>query len=258
MLALVDDPDLQRKAAAGYAAKFVGRDAAASAPARAAADERPERGAVGLPEQGFVFACFNNTYKITPDLFEIWMRLLKQAPDSVLWLLRPSDSREGGVAIANLRRHAETLGVAGERLVFAPNVPFAEHVSRLQCADLVLDTLPYNAHTTASDALWAGVPIVTCPGRSFRARVAGSLLQAMGLAGLIAVSLADYEAIALKLATNPGAQAETRSKVLRNRAASTLFDTGRFTRNLEAAYEAMWQLWHEGQAPRAIDLAAST
>ena len=186
------------------------------------------------------------------------MRLLKQAPGSVLWLLRPPDSREGGVAVANLRRHAEALGVAGERLVFAANVPFAEHVSRLQCADLVLDTLPYNAHTTASDALWAGVPIVTCPGRSFQARVAGSLLQAMGLPELIAASLGDYEAIALKLATDMDALAEMRSKVLRNRTTSALFDTGRFTRNLEAAYEAMWQLWREGQAPRAIDLAAST
>ena len=186
------------------------------------------------------------------------MRLLEQAPGSVLWLLRPPDSREGGVAVANLRRHAEALGVAGERLVFAPNVPFAEHVSRLQCADLVLDTLPYNAHTTASDALWAGVPIVTCPGRSFQARVAGSLLQAMGLPELIAASLGDYEAIALKLATDMDALAEMRSKVLRNRTTSALFDTGRFTRNLEAAYEAMWQLWREGQAPRAIDLAAST
>jgi predicted O-linked N-acetylglucosamine transferase (SPINDLY family) len=225
---------------------------------RAAAGERPERGAVGLPEQGFVFACFNNTYKITPDLFAIWMRLLEQAPGSVLWLLRPPDSREGGVAVANLRRYAGALGVAGERLVLAQNVPFAEHVRRLQCADLVLDTLPYNAHTTASDALWAGVPIVTCPGRSFQARVAGSLLQAMGLPELIAASLGDYEAIAMKLATDMDALAEMRSKVLRNRTTSALFDTGRFTRNLEAAYEAMWQLWREGQAPRAIDLAAST
>jgi predicted O-linked N-acetylglucosamine transferase (SPINDLY family) len=225
---------------------------------RAAAGERPERGAVGLPEQGFVFACFNNTYKITPDLFAIWMRLLEQAPGSVLWLLRPPDSREGSVAVANLRRHAEALGVSGGRLVFAANVPFAEHVSRLQCADLVLDTLPYNAHTTASDALWAGVPIVTCPGRSFQARVAGSLLQAMSLPALIAASLGYYEAIALKLATDMDALAEMRSKVLHNRTTSALFNTGRFTRNLEAAYEAMWQLWREGQAPRAIDLAAST
>ena len=151
----------------------------------------PERSQVGLPGHGFVFACFNANYKITPDMFAIWMRLLKQTSGSVLWLLD-----HGELVRANLLREAEAAGVDGQRLVFAPRLSIEEHVSRLQCSDLFLDTLPYNAHTTASDALWAGVPIVTCPGRSFQARVAGSLLHAVGLPELVATSLADYEGIA--------------------------------------------------------------
>jgi protein O-GlcNAc transferase len=209
----------------------------------------PPRASLGLPEQGFVFACFNANNKITPDIFAIWMRLLSEVPGSVLWLL------DHGVS-ANLRREAETAGVDGQRLVFAPRIPIAEHIRRLQCADLFLDTLPYNAHTTASDALWAGVPVVTCPGQSFQARVAGSLLHAMRLPELVANSRAEYEAIALRLARDRDANAATRAKVMRNRRTTPLFDTERFTRGLEAAYQIMWQRWCQGLPPADIDVAA--
>lgn len=214
---------------------------------------RPQRMEVGLPEQGFVFACFNANNKITPGMFAIWMRLLAQTPDSVLWLID-----HGEAVRANLRREAEAAGVAGQRLVFAPRLSIAEHVNRLQCADLFLDTLPYNAHTTASDALWAGVPVVTCPGRSFQARVAGSLLHAVGLPEMITSSLADYEALALRLAHDRDAHAAVRAKLIANRLTTPLFDTERFTRGLEAAYETMWQRWCQGLPPEAIDIPAST
>jgi protein O-GlcNAc transferase len=211
----------------------------------------PQRLEVGLPEQGFVFACFNANNKITPDMFAVWMRLLNQASGSVLWLLDYGESIS-----ANLRREAEVAGVDGQRLVFAPRLPIAGHVNRLQCADLFLDTLPYNAHTTASDALWAGVPVVTCPGRSFQARVAGSLLHAVGLPELIASSLADYETIALRLAHDRDAHAALRAKLVANRPTTPLFDTEQFTRGLEAAYEVMWRRWCGGLPPAAIDISA--
>jgi predicted O-linked N-acetylglucosamine transferase (SPINDLY family) len=223
---------------------------------RPAAGTTPRRSAVGLPEDAFVFACFNQHYKINPDMFDVWMRILKRAPHGVLWLLRQDDHEGGRMVESNLRRHAEARDIDSERLVFAPTVPLVEHIARLQCADLVLDTLPYNAHTTASDALWAGVPVLSCPGKSFQARVAGSLLHAVGLPDLVVASLADFESIALKLATSQQAHAEIRARLQRNRRASPLFDTARFTRNLEAAYEAMWQLWCEGRPPQPIDLEA--
>jgi predicted O-linked N-acetylglucosamine transferase (SPINDLY family) len=206
---------------------------------------------VGLPEQGFVFACFNANNKITPAMFAVWMRLLARAPGSVLWLLD-----HGEAVCANLRREAEAVGVDGRRLVFAPRLGITEHIDRLQLADLFLDTLPYNAHTTGSDALWAGVPLVTCPGRSFQARVAGSLLQAIDLPELIASSLADYEAIAVKLANDRDAHAAIRAKLMANRLTTPLFDTERFARALETAYEAMWRRWCVGQPPEAIEIPA--
>ena len=200
-----------------------------------------------------MFACFNANNKITPGMFAVWMRLLEQAPDSVLWLLD-----HGEAVRANLRREAEAAGIEGQRLVFAPRLSIAEHVNRLQCADLFLDTLPYNAHTTASDALWAGVPVVTCPGRSFQARVAGSLLHAVGLPEMIAASLPDYEAIALRLAHDRDAHAAIRAKLIANRLTTPLFDTEQFTRGLEAAYETMWRRWCQGLPPEAIDIPAAT
>jgi predicted O-linked N-acetylglucosamine transferase (SPINDLY family) len=219
---------------------------------RDAAGPAPERSQVGLPAHGFVFTSFNANNKITPDMFAIWMRLLKQTPGSVLWLLD-----HGELVRTNLRREAEAAGVDGQRLVFAPRLSMGEHASRLQCADLFLDTLPYNAHTTASDALWAGVPIVTCPGRSFQARVAGSLLHAVGLPEMIATSLADYEGIALRLAHDRDAYAAIRAKAAANRLTTPLFATERFTRNLEAAFEAMWLRWCQGLPPAPIDVSTN-
>ena len=194
----------------------------------------PGRAQAGLPENGFVFCCFNHNWKITPPLFDIWMRLLKQVDGSVLWLL------EGNASIRdNLRKEAEARGVAPERLIFAARTTPEMHLARQQLADLFLDTLPYNAHTTASDALWVGLPLVTTPGRSFPARVAASILKAAGLPELITEDLTAYEALALKLARDPEALNTIREKLKAGRTSVPLFDTARFTRNLETLYRAM-------------------
>ena len=166
---------------------------------RAIADRTPSRGECGLPEDAFVFCCFNNSYKLAPEMFQRLDAALKATADSVLWL-----SEANPTAQANLRREAEQCGVAAQRLIFAPRMPdVADHLARQRQADLFLDTLPYNAHTTACDALWAGVPVVTCLGTTFVGRVAASLLKAVGLDELITRSLEDYEALALKLARDP-------------------------------------------------------
>ena len=199
-----------------------------------AAAERPPRAALGLPERSFVFCCFNNAYKITPDVFSVWMRLLAQTPGGVLWLLQVDKGIE-----ANLAREAAARGVAPERIVYAPFVHLREHLARLPLADLFLDTLPVNAHTTASDALWMGVPVLTCAGQTFAARVAASLLSAVGLKELITRSLGEYEALALKLAQDPALLAGLRAKLAQNRDAFPLFDTPRLTRNIESAYATM-------------------
>ncbi len=199
------------------------------------------RAQAGLPElpsgsvgNGFVFCCFNHNWKITAALFDIWMRLLAQVEGSVLWLL------EGNASIReNLCQQAVARGVAPARLIFAPRTSPERHLARQQLADLFLDTLPYNAHTTASDALWMGLPLITIQGRSFPARVAASILQAAGLPELIADDLKSYEALALKLARDPGSLMAIREKLTTNRDRMALFDTARFTRNLEAAYLAM-------------------
>jgi len=193
----------------------------------------PGRAEAGLPETGFVFCCFNHNWKITAPIFEVWMRLLANVEGSVLWLL------EGNAAIgANLRKEAAARGIAPERLIFAGRTTPDQHLARQQLADLFLDTLPYNAHTTASDALWAGLPLITLPGRSFPARVAASILHAANLPELIVANLAAYETLALKLARDPAALKMIREK-LADRSRMPLFDTARFTRNLEAAYIAM-------------------
>lgn len=211
-------------------------------------DPQPQtRAAHGLPEKAFVFCAFNNTYKLTPEFFDIWMRLLAAVPDSVLWLASADASVQ-----RNLRAEAERRGVAPERLVFSPRIRYAEHLARLRLADLFLDTLPFNAGTTASDALWAGVPVLTCAGRAFSARMAGSLLRALGLPELITGNLASYEARALDLAANPAALSELRARLANNRATHPLFDTRRFTRHLEAAYKSMWTRQQQGEAPAAI------
>ena len=194
----------------------------------------PSRTEAGLPEMGFVFCCFNHNWKITAPLFDIWMRFLGKVEGSVLWLL------QGNEAIrANLRREAEARGIDPMRIIFAGRTTPELHLARQQLADLFLDTLPYNAHTTASDALWVGLPVVTTPGNSFPARVAASILTATGLPELITPDLSAYEALALELASNPERLRAIREKLLQNRRTAPMFDTARFTRNLEAAYRTM-------------------
>jgi len=211
----------------------------------------PARAECGLPEEGFVFCCFNSAYKITAPMFGIWMRLLAAVPGSVLWLLDP-----GATAAANLRREAE-LRLAGgaARVVFAPSLPNPEHLARLAVADLFLDTLPYNAHTLTSDALWGGCPVITCAGRAFPGRVAASLLRAIGLPELVTQTLPDYEALALRLALNPPGLRAIREKLRANRLTTPLFDSRRFTRHVESAFETMWRMQLAGEPPRPFAVA---
>lgn len=201
----------------------------------------------GLPERGFVFCCFNNTYKITPAMFDIWCRLLVSVEGSVLWLLDANLQAKD-----NLRAEAGARGVDPQRLIFAPKLPLAQHLARLANADLVLDTLPYNAHTTASDALWVGVPLLTCPGETFASRVAASLLTAAGLPELIVPSLEQYQALALRLAREPQTMAALRAKLRESRDRCALFDTPRYVRNLEALYEQMFERWRAGQPAQTL------
>jgi predicted O-linked N-acetylglucosamine transferase (SPINDLY family) len=205
------------------------------------------RAEAGLPDQGFVFCSFNNTYKIGPEIFSIWMRLLAAVEGSVLWLYQDNES-----AARNLRREAEARGISPQRLVFAPRADVAEHLARHRLADLFLDTLPYGAHTTASDALWSGLPVLTCLGSTFPGRVAASLLKAVGVSELITTNLTDYEALALKFAHDQDALGAVQAKLARNRDHSALFDTVRFTRNLETAYVHMWERCQQGEAPEAF------
>jgi predicted O-linked N-acetylglucosamine transferase (SPINDLY family) len=211
----------------------------------------PDRAAAGLPGQGFVFCNFNSAYKLTPSTFDSWMRILGQVEGSVLWLLESADPYA-----ANLRREAEKRGVAGDRLIFAPDLPTDQHLARLRLADLFLDGLPYNAHTTGSDALWAGVPLVTCKGTTFPGRVAASLLTAAGLPELVTETPADFEALAIKLATNAAALKRLREKLAQNKQICALFDTDRFRKHIEAAYSAMWQRWLAGEKPQGFAVPA--
>jgi len=213
-----------------------------------AVGEIPTRAAVGLPATGFVFCCFNDTYKITPGVFDRWMTILKGVPESVLWLRHTDDDTD-----QHLIREAEARGVPPERLIFAPRVPSqADHLARQDLADLFLDTLPYNAHTTASDALWMGLPVLTQVGKTFASRVAGSLLHAAGLAELVTQSGAEYVATARDLATDPVRLARIRTHLGAARSGSPLFDTARFTRHLEAAYRTMWGRHRGGDPPQPI------
>ncbi|HEX6690242.1 MAG TPA: acetylglucosamine transferase, partial [Burkholderiales bacterium] len=220
--------------------------------ARPIAPRTPSRADAGLPAEGFVFCCFNNNFKILPPLFAVWMRLLGAVPGSVLWLLEDSAAVK-----RNLQAAAQAAGVAPGRLVFAPRLPPAEHLARHRLAGLFLDTLPYNAHTTASDALWAGLPLVTCAGSAFAGRVAASLLQAAGLGELATSSLEEYEALALRLARDPGALGELRGRLAAGRTSAPLFDTDRFRRHIEAAYVTMWEAWQRGEPPRHFAVAAT-
>ena len=214
---------------------------------RVIADRRFTRQEVGLPGQGFVFCCFNINWKITPDVFAIWMRLLARVEGSVLWLI------EGNPAAArNLRAESEKRGIAAARLVFAPHMSLPEHLARHRLADLFLDTLPCNAHTTASDALWAGLPVLTQLGETFAGRVAASLLRAVGLPELVTESAQAYDALALELASNAPKLAALRERLAANRLTEPLFDTALFTRHIEVAYTAMWQRHQAGLPPEHI------
>jgi len=216
---------------------------------RRIADKVFTREELNLPETGFVFCCFNNNYKITPDVFKGWMRILRKVEGSVLWLFENSPK-----AAENLRRMAALEGIDRERLIFATRMANPEHLARHRSADLFLDTLPYNAHTTASDALWAGVPVLTCIGESFASRVAASLLNAVHLPELITSTRQEYEALAIELAANPEKLAEIREKLERNRLTTPLFDTGLFTRNIEKAYTAIYGRYKDNLPPDHIVL----
>jgi protein O-GlcNAc transferase len=215
---------------------------------RQIADHTPSRLEAGLPEQGFVFCCFNSTYKITAPLFKIWMRLLQAKQGSVLWL-----SQAITPVTNNLLSAAKANGVDPARLVFAPKVPRPEdHLARYRLADLFVDTLPFNAHSTAADVLWAGLPLLTCQGTSFCGRVAASLLLAVGLPDFVTTDLADYEAMARKLADDPSLLQGYRARLNQNRNSSPLFDNARFRSNLEAAYTTMWGRHRQGEAPQGF------
>jgi predicted O-linked N-acetylglucosamine transferase (SPINDLY family) len=216
---------------------------------RQMANPAPSRASCGLPEKGFVFCCFNNSYKLTPAFFDIWMRLLNAVPGSVLWLSERNDFVKD-----NLRREASCRGVAAERLVFLPRAPMPEYLARLGLADLFLDTLPYNAGATANDALWTGLPVLTCAGETYVGRMAGAVLTAAGLPELITTSVEAYETLAFQLATEPGRLTAVRQKLERNRSTMPLFDTERFNRKLEAAYQRMWETWRAGEAPAAFSI----
>jgi protein O-GlcNAc transferase len=214
------------------------------------AEVPPSRAELGLPEQGFVFCAFNGANKIMPAMFEVWMRLLRAVDGSVLWLRYDNDQ-----ACTNLRQEAERRGVAGDRLVYARRMAIAEHLARHRHAGLFLDTYPYGAHTTASHALWAGLPVLTMRGETFVSRVGASLLNAIGLPELIVESLDDYEALALKLAREPDRLDALRQKLTAARPAAPLFDTERYARHIESAYVAMVERQRRGQGPASFDVA---
>ena len=215
---------------------------------REIAEAAPTRSEAGLPDHGIVFCCFNNHAKIAAPVFAGWMRLLHAVDGSVVWLSRASDA-----VMRNLRAAAVAHGIDPTRLVFAPRTAhLADHLARHRLADMFLDTLPYNAHATASDALWAGLPVVTCAGRSLAGCVAASLLEATGLADLVTHDLSQYEALALRLARDGAAIARVKARLAQNRASSPLFDTDRFRRHIEAAYVTMWERWQRGEHPQGF------
>ena len=214
---------------------------------RVISDTVLNRSNVGLPSQGFVFCCFNNNYKILPQTFDTWMRILKQIEGSVLWLLEDNAS-----VASNLRKEAAVREISAERLIFANRIPLPEHLARHKLADLFLDTLPYNAHTTASDALWAGLPVLTCLGETFAGRVGASLLNAIRLPELITTTPEAYEQMAIDLASHPEKMAVIKRKLADNRLTTPLFDTALFTKHIEAAYAAMYERYQAGLAPDHI------
>jgi len=217
---------------------------------RSAAARAVSRADAGLPQEGVTYCCFNNSAKFAPATFDLWMRILHAVPGSVLWLFADHPNAQG-----NLRKEAQARAIDPQRLVFAPRVDYPEHLARLALADVFLDTLPFNAGTTASDALWAGVPVVTRPGEAFAARMAGSLLHAIGMPGLIANTPQEYVALAVRLGSDPAFLAATKATLAANRATKPLFDTERFRRHIEAAYLAMWERTQRGEPPADLAIA---
>jgi predicted O-linked N-acetylglucosamine transferase (SPINDLY family) len=217
---------------------------------RPISDRQFTRQELGLPENGFVFCCFNNNFKILPATFEGWMRILKAVEGSVLWLFE-----DNSFAVENLKKEAEKRGIAADKLIFAERMPLSEHLARHRQADLFLDTLPYNAHTTTSDALWVGLPVLTLMGGSFASRVAASLLNAVGLPELITGTQEEYEALAIELALNPKKLADAKLKLANNHLTAPLFNTPLFTKNLEAAYLKMMERYQADMKPDHIFIA---
>lgn len=203
-----------------------------------------ERIDFGLPENGFVFGCFNQSFKFTPQIFATWMSILKEVPESVLWLIE-----ENELQVTNLKKLAVNEGVSSDRIIFTGRLPYPEHLARYALMDLALDTLPFNGGTTTSDALWGGAPVITCIGETFAGRMAASILSAIGLPELITDSLDEYKCLAIELATKPAKLDDIRKKLIKNRLTTPLFDTERFTRNLEKAYEAMVARHRDGLVP---------
>ena len=214
---------------------------------RTSAHPAPRRSDYGLPETAFVFCCFNSAYKISAEIFPVWMRILTATPGSVLWLVRGNDAMR-----ENLERAAVAHGVDPGRLVFCEVMEADQHLARHALADLYLDTLPYNSHGTGSFALWGGVPVLTCLGPTFAGRVCASLLLAIGRPELVTSSLVEYEAVALQLAAEPVRLADLRRRLAINRRTAPLFDTDRMRRHIERAYQTMWDLALAGEAPRSF------
>jgi predicted O-linked N-acetylglucosamine transferase (SPINDLY family) len=208
---------------------------------------------LGLPAKGFVFCCFNNNYKITPEIFDVWMRVLQKVPGSVLWLLADNPTAQ-----ANLTKEAIHRGVEAGRLIFAQRLALPEYLARYRAADLFLDTVPFNAGTTASDALWAGLPVLTLMGESFAGRMAASLLNAIEMPELIEQTIDGYESRAIELATKPKQMAAIRAKLAANRLTTPLFNTPLFTRHLEQAYTQMHERYLKGLPPDHISRVAPT
>ncbi len=222
-------------------------------PQRMVAPDSPPRGDHGLREADFVFCCFNHVHKITRSIFACWMGLLSTVPSSVLWLLGGA-----GEAQTNLMRTAKDAGVDPRRLVFAPHLPQAAHLARHRHADLFLDTLPYGAHATAGDALWVGLPVLTCLGESFAGRVASSLLHAIGLPELVTESLDEYERLAVALANDHDRLNSLKRRLEQNRATEPLFNCEQFAEHLDQAFETMWELYQAGEQPRSFDVPRQT
>jgi len=215
------------------------------------AETTPPRKEYGLPDEGFIFCSFNHDYKISPEIFDVWMRLLKQVPGSVLWLMKLNESAE-----RNLLKEASARGIEAERIVFATRVPKIEdHLARYRMADLFLDTTPYNAHTTTSDVLRAGLPVLTCRDKSFAGRVAAGLLTVVGLPELITDTLEEYESLALKLAHDKDMLRGIRDKLQKNLETTPLYDTKLYTHNLESAYTAMWDRYQKGEIPEHLSVS---